>query len=425
MRWIVDRVPALLCLILLAPMTSAVVLAGGVTVPSGIELTQIASGLNRPVAVRHAGDGSNRLFIVEQDGLIRIYDPITETILAQPFIDLVSTVDSIENEQGLLGLAFDPNYSTNGFFYVNYTMGPAGNSNDRTRVERYEVSAGDPNVANDASGRVVIDVLQDSWNHNGGDIHFSPVDGYLYIGMGDGGGGGDGPNNSQTMNRLLGKMLRIDPHEGAGGSPECGVDTANYTIPADNPFVDGAGGDCDEIWHAGLRNPWRWSFDRLTGDMFIGDVGQELWEEVDYQPFDSGGGENFGWRCYEGDHTYNTSGCGAANTYDFPIMEFSSGSGTNECSVVGGYRYRGPDSRLSDSYIFADYCSGEMYYSEETSPGTWEYALLMDIANISAFGEGEDGTLYVSLVFNGQLHQVGSPGLVFEDGFESGDTTRW
>ncbi|NJL29903.1 MAG: PQQ-dependent sugar dehydrogenase, partial [Thermoanaerobaculia bacterium] len=258
--------------------------------------------LTRPVAIRNAGDGSGRIFIVEQPGTIRIYDITTGTLLATPFLDITALVDDSGNEQGLLGLAFHPNYVSNGFFYVNYTWDHPSLPLDRTRIVRYTRSAGNPNVADTASALVLLEIEQDFSNHNGGDIHFGP-DGYLYIGMGDGGSGGDPNNRAQSINQLLGKMLRIDVDGTPPPMPNdlCGLVT-NYGIPPGNPFAGGSG-DCDEIWALGMRNPWRWSFDRANGDLFIGDVGQgpsNPREEIDFQPAASTGGENYGWSCREG-----------------------------------------------------------------------------------------------------------------------------
>ncbi len=259
--------------------------SAGVPVPPELELVPVATGLATPVVVTNAGDGSNRLFIVEKAGRIRIVE--NGTLLATPFLDIDPVVNSSGNEQGLLGLAFHPNYEGLGYFYVNYTDG----SGD-TVVSRFSVTPGDPNIADPGSGFEILSIVQPYSNHNGGQIEFGP-DGYLYIGMGDGGSAGDPDDRAQNLAVLLGKMLRID------------IDNSDpplaYRIPADNPFVDVAGA-AGEIWAYGLRNPWRFSFDRTTGDLFIGDVGQNLYEEIDFQPASSTGGENWGWRCYEGEH---------------------------------------------------------------------------------------------------------------------------
>ncbi|NLF12357.1 MAG: PQQ-dependent sugar dehydrogenase, partial [Anaerolineaceae bacterium] len=270
---------------------------GGVAAqPPGVDIRVnrvVASGLDRPVLVTHAGDGSGRLFVVEQGGLIRIVED--HALLPVPFLDLSQLVIS-GGEQGLLGLAFHPEYASNGYFYVNYTRVEDG----ATVVARYSVSAADPNVADPGSAVPILTVPQPAPNHNGGHLAFGPNDGYLYIGMGDGGGAGDPDENAQDVATLLGALLRLDVD---GGTP--------YAIPADNPFAATAG--ADEIWDYGLRNPWRFSFDLDTGDLYIGDVGQAAWEEIDYHGAGTPGGVNFGWDCREGTHDYEfTAECAAA-----------------------------------------------------------------------------------------------------------------
>ena len=244
-------------------------------------------------------------------------------------------------KRGLLGLAFHPDYENNGYFYLNYT----GSGGD-TRVSRFSVSS-DPDVA-DANSEVVLFIQdQPEANHNGGNLEFGP-DGYLYIGLGDGGGFDDLDNNAQDTSQLLGKMLRID------------VDNGNpYGIPDDNPFI-GPDGIPDEIWAIGLRNPWRYSFDALTGDLWIADVGQNIWEEINKQPASSAGGENYGWRCYEGDVSFNTSGCAPIENYVFPVYDYSHAN--NNCSVTGGFVYRGNEMpEHYGKYFFCDYCSGTFW----------------------------------------------------------------
>lgn len=401
-------------------------LASPAPIPDDLELVAVTTVGDRAVAVRNAGDGSNRLFIVQQNGVIRIYDINTETLLPTPFLDIQSEVDDTLNEQGLLGLAFAPDYATSGHFYVNYTRDP-GPGRDRTIIERYTVS-GNPNVADAASATTIIEIEQHDWNHNGGDIHFGP-DGYLYIGMGDGGGAGDTGNYGQTRLELLGKMIRIDvdparvaaaKNDGTHlGLTQCGL-VGNYTIPATNPFI-GDATTCDETWHIGLRNPWRFSFDRLTGDMFIGDVGQGSWEEINFQAAASPGGENWGWRCYEGDHPFNTSGCGPAEDYDIPILEYNqSGS---PCAVTGGYRYRGNKiAGLFGYYAFGDYCSGDIWFANDD--GGWAATEWSQNASSPAtFGEDESGELYIGSG-NGTVYRFVSNS-IFADGFESGDTAAW
>ncbi len=385
--------------------------------PADLELDPVVFGLDRAVAIRHSGDGSGRLFIVEKPGRVLVWDGMAAPTT---FLDIEGLVDDASNEQGLLGIAFHPDYAVNGFFYVNYTRDP-GPGLDRTVIARYSVSAGDPDLADPASATTLLEVAQDFSNHNGGNILFGP-DGYLYVGMGDGGSGGDPNDRAQDLNQLLGKMLRIDADgatRGGGVPPDCGL-VGNYSIPADNPFVGMAG--CDEIWSSGLRNPWRWSFDRRTGDMLIADVGQGNWEEIDFEPAASGGGVNYGWRCYEGDHAFNLTGCGPIGTYTFPILEYSHGGG--RCSVTGGYRYRGSGVvGLDGTYLYADYCTGQIWFGIEDA-GVWSSSEWMDTTlNVTSFGEDENGELYV--VDENEIHRLRSPGSIFTDGFESGDTSVW
>ncbi|MBM44561.1 MAG: sugar dehydrogenase [Phycisphaerae bacterium] len=358
---------------------------------SGIASIRIASGLARPVLVTHAPGDESRIFIVEQrsgsTGRVRIYDLDSEELLSGYF--LTQSVNT-SSEQGLLGLAFHPDYY-NGkpYVYINYTSG------SQTYIKRFTAANNDPNSnsVDSGSGTTIMQFSQPYSNHNGGWIDFGP-DGYLYISTGDGGSAGDPGNRSQDItNQLLGKMLRIDVDN---GSP--------YSSPADNPFV-GVTGD-DEIWSYGIRNAWRCSFDKETGDLWMGDVGQYQWEEISFQPADSEGGENYGWRCYEGDHAYNTSGCDSASTMTFPVFEFNHSSG--RCSVTGGYVYRGQDIPWMDGfYFFGDYCSNETWvfrynadtdtvhdYEEITnqlSPSVDGY----NIGAISSYGEDARGELYV------------------------------
>jgi uncharacterized repeat protein (TIGR01451 family) len=346
----------------------------------GVQITIdeiVASGLAQPVQVTHAGDGSNRLFVVEQSGTVRIVK--NGTVLATPFLNLSSQV-IYGGERGLLGIAFHANYRTNGYFYVNYTRAGDG----ATVIARYRVSAANPDLADPGSAQVLLTIAQPYANHNGGQLLFSPVDGYLYIGMGDGGSGGDPLNHAQNINTLLGAMLRLDIDHGAP-----------YAIPSDNPYVGPEGRD--EIWAIGLRNPWRFSFDRQTGDLYIGDVGQNLWEEIDYQAASTPGGVNFGWRCKEGTHNYNFSGdCPNLSLVD-PIAEYSHTAGR---SVTGGFVYRGRDfPALVGRYFYADYVDGKIWslYKISSNPDTWSTPELeLDTGlNISAFGEDEDGELYI------------------------------
>jgi uncharacterized repeat protein (TIGR01451 family) len=344
-----------------------------------ISVDQVAaSGLDHPVFVTNAGDSSKRLFVIEQPGQIKILQ--NGQVLSVPFIDIRSKV-SYGGERGLLGLAFHPGYKTNGYFYVDYTR----LSDGATVIERYQVSS-NPNVASMASAYTLLVIPQPYSNHNGGNLAFGP-DGKLYIGMGDGGSGGDPQNNAQNINSLLGKILRID------------VDSAApYGIPADNPFVGKAG--ADEIWAYGVRNPWRYSFDRQTGDMLIGDVGQNLWEEIDYQPAGVGG-LNYGWRCYEGMHTYNLNPpCSGVLT--FPIAEYDHSEGQ---SITGGYVYRGKRfPSMLGTYFYADFAQGKIWAMKKDST-TWSSpTLLLDTPYaISSFGEDEEGEIYIADYYGGTL----------------------
>ncbi|RTZ72517.1 MAG: glucose dehydrogenase [Gammaproteobacteria bacterium] len=347
-------------------------------------VTRMPEGAS-PLAVRHAGDGSGRLFIVTQEGRIFIHDG--QKLLARPFLDTRSRVTS-GGEKGLLGLAFSPDYRRDGRFYVNYTV--RRNRRLYTRVSRFRVSAKSAGWADPAMEEVLLEFEQPWGNHNGGDIHFGR-DGYLYIGTGDGGAAGDPRDNARNLGNLLGKLLRIDVlGEPSAGDETCGR-IARYAIPGDNPFRN-TRGSCDEIWAYGLRNPWRWSFDRVTGDLFIGDVGQNKWEEVDLQPAPDRGGSFYGWSCMEGTHRYDESRCDG-RAMVAPILEYGHMGGN--CSITGGYRYRGPVKALQGRYVFADFCSGNIWFARQ-SGRTWTSRLWRTTGlNISSFGEDEQGNLYV------------------------------
>ncbi|MEQ8954414.1 MAG: PQQ-dependent sugar dehydrogenase [Gammaproteobacteria bacterium] len=278
---------------------------------------QIASGLSAPVDIASAGDGSGRLFILEQSGRIRIHDG--QNLLVTPFLDIDSRVGS-GGERGLLGIAFHPDYSSNGQFFLNYT-----NNSFDTVIARFQVSS-DSNLADPNSEQILLTIQQPFSNHNGGQLVFGP-DGYLYIGMGDGGSGGDPQNNAQNPQSLLGKMLRIDVDS---GSP--------YAIPADNPFAQDDF-TLDEIWALGLRNPFRFSFDRISGDLFIADVGQDAIEEVHLHRVNTASGENYGWRLMEGSQCFNPSSNCNNGALTLPAFEYSHSGG--RCSITGGFRYRG------------------------------------------------------------------------------------
>ncbi|HZG68144.1 MAG TPA: PQQ-dependent sugar dehydrogenase, partial [Herpetosiphonaceae bacterium] len=349
-----------------------------------LELIPVVGGLESPLHMTHAGDGTGRLFVVEKGGRIRII--AGGTVLADPFLDISSLVLSRGSEQGLFAVAFHPAYATNGIFFVHYTD-QAGD----TVIIHYRVST-DPNRADPASGTKILGVDQPAANHNGGQIVFGP-DGYLYIGLGDGGGAGDPQGNGQNRGSLLGKILRLDVD---GGTP--------YAIPADNPCRTTAGAR-PEIWALGLRNPWRFTFDRATGDLFIADVGQNDLEEVNFQPAASKGGENYGWSIMESSQCFKpAAGCNRAGLV-LPIVEYDHDFG---CSITGGYRYRGQAApAFGDAYFFADYCSGRIWGLAQHGAGVWNHSDLLDSnLSISSFGEDEQGELYVTDLRGGGVYRL-------------------
>jgi len=338
-------------------------------------LRTLATGLAAPTSATHAGD--TRLFLTLQRGQIVIYDGTL--VLAAPFLDITPLV-SCCGERGLLSAAFHPRYAQNGLFFVNYT-----NTAGDTVVARYRVSSASRDAADPASGVILFTIRQPFANHNGGQLQFGP-DGYLYIGMGDGGSANDPMCNAQRADSLLGKMLRIDVDQSADAPPY-------YGIPADNPFA-GPGNPPDEVWASGLRNPWRFSFDRATGDLWIGDVGQGAREEIDFQPRASRGGENYGWKMMEGTICGGggTSGCPAgvfpcnAPGLIAPVFEYSHGSG--DCSVTGGYVYRGPRiPQLAGVYVYGDYCTGRIWGGAQL--------LTARAPRLTSFGEDIEGELYL------------------------------
>jgi len=350
--------------------------------------------------------------VVEQDGLIRILHT-DGSITPTPFLDLTDRVRSPANgggnEQGLLSVAFPPDYTHKGYFYVYYT-----NEDGNNVVARFHLT-GDPNLADPASEERIL-LLQHPGedNHNGGQLAFG-ADGYLYIGTGDGGGGGDPNGNAQNPASLLGKILRIDveytvpPASYALYLPciqnnEGQYQASPYRIPPDNPFVN-TPGYRGEIWSMGMRNPWRFSFDRQTHDLWIGDVGQNIYEEVDFQPASSAGGENYGWNVWEGKHCYNASTCDSTGMTP-PVAEYDHGQG---CSITGGYVYRGTDyPALQGIYLYADYCSGKIWGLQYD--GTWQSQKLLDSGlNISSFGEGESGEVYLADLSGGAIYRVTAP----------------
>jgi glucose/arabinose dehydrogenase len=346
-------------------------------------LQQIASGLTQPVALTHAGD--TRLFITQQIGTIVIYDGTG--LRATPFLDIRSLV--LDNgERGLLSVAFHPHYSQNGFFFVYYT-----NSNGDNSIARYKVSASDPNLADAASGTILLTIPHPNFaNHNGGQLQFGP-DGCLYIGTGDGGSGGDPNNHGQDLTQLLGKILRIDVDHGL-----------TYTVPPSNPFL-ALSPARNEIWAYGLRNPWRFSFDRETGDLWIGDVGQDKYEEVDFQPATSIGGENYGWRRMEGFHCYNPSSNCVDPSFTMPVIEYPHTLGA--CSIIGGYRYRGTQIlAMRGAYLYGDYCTGTISIATQTGTAWTPKTLFTTSISISSFGEDVAGELYVLDVAKGIVYKI-------------------
>ncbi|MCH8508185.1 MAG: PQQ-dependent sugar dehydrogenase [Phycisphaerales bacterium] len=354
------------------------------------------SGLTRPVFNTHAGDGSGRMFIVEQPGRIRLVDA-DGNLQTTPFLDIVSSVTggvSGGDERGLLGLAFHPDYANNGLFYVNYTTTIAGVL--RTVIDEFSVSSLNPNFADPSTGRRLMTINQPFTNHNGGWIGFGP-DGYLYIAMGDGGSGNDPGNRASNLTVLLGKLLRIDVDNQDPG--------LEYAIPADNPFVDNANAR-DEIWAYGLRNPWRTSFDRLTGDLWIADVGQNAREEVNFQPAGDPGGQHYGWRCREGTiPTPGISGCPTSNPlWVDPVHDYPHSDGR---SITGGYAYRGCElgEAYQGLYFFSDYVSGAVWYLD-TDDNFSRTTLLTTNLRVSSFGEDENGEIYIADLFTGNLHKL-------------------
>jgi glucose/arabinose dehydrogenase len=405
-------------------------------IPADLGLTEVAAAgtFAQALGLTNASDGSGRLFVIRQSGQI-------ETVSSDGTIaDFMSLPGPLVTggERGLLGLAFHPDFGTNGRFFVNYTAGsghPAGTDAGDTVISEFQIDGstgrGDPD-----SERVLMTITQDFTNHNGGQIKFGP-DGYLYIGMGDGGSGGDPCNRSQTLSpadivtggsckshpstALLGKMLRIDVDRTtpAGTNSLCAASddgSAPYAVPADNPYVQSGG--CGETWAVGLRNPWRWSFDRRTGDLWVGDVGQNRWEEISWLEADSPAGANFGWKLCEGPYTYPAQEPPQICSFDHqaPVLFYTT-SGQPECSITGGYRYRGPVSALDGVYVYGDYCSGQIWLAWQTDANAFE-ALPFTAAgfDLRSFGEDESGNLYI--VRSGGVWRLELQSL-FSDRFEA------
>jgi glucose/arabinose dehydrogenase len=352
-----------------------------------ISLSRRPGTFSSPILVTNAGDGSNRLFVVEQGGRIKIIDG--STAIATPFLDIHTRV-SCCGERGLLGLAFDPAFETNRRFFVDYT-----DKNGDTIIASYRASTTDPNRAS-TTQTLVLKIDQPYANHNGGMLAFGK-DGYLYIGMGDGGSSGDPGNRAQNKNSLLGKILRIDINHVTS--------TRKYSNPPTNPFVGKAGSD--RVWAYGFRNPWRFSFDRTTGDLWVGDVGQDRYEEVDRSTKAGGAGKgrNYGWRQLEGNVCYKpSSGCSKTGK-SHPIATYSHSKG---CAVVGGYVYRGSAyPAMAGAYLFGDYCSGRIWALQANGASSQTAVQLLSSGMmISSFGEGESGTLYLTDLAGGGVYQV-------------------
>lgn len=340
------------------------------------QFIKISEAFERPVYLTHADD--DRLFVVEKQGIVLIVQD--ETVLATPFLDIEAKVGSGGSEQGLLSLAFAPDYAETGAFYVYY--------NDRrgdSIIARYQVSD-DPNIADPNSETIILTQDQPYGNHNGGLVKFGN-DGYLYIGLGDGGSGGDPQGHGQNLNTLLGAILRLDVSNLS----------TTYTIPSGNPFGTA-------IWAYGLRNPWRFSFDQATGDLYIADVGQNQYEEINVQAAGSFGGENYGWNVFEGNHDFRNANATNRDAFVFPIHEYSHSGGA--CSVTGGYVYRGEAlPALQGKYFYGDWCSGTIWTLAREGDG-WVNVQFMDTDfNISSFGEGADGELYL-LSFDSELWKL-------------------
>jgi glucose/arabinose dehydrogenase len=397
----------------LAPvLAAALALAAGAAGAVQVASERVAFGLSQPLyATSPTGDG-DRLFVVEQPGRIRILDISVEppVLVAGSFLDIVALVeDAVGGEQGLLGLAFHPEFVTNRYFYVAYTI--PGNA---VRLSRFQVPVATPNDADETTELTLLTIPKPQTNHNGGWVAFGP-DGYLYMAIGDGGGGGDDDaghtpdtgNAQDITDNLLGKILRIDVdgNDGPGGS---------YGIPPTNPFV-GVPGD-DEIWAFGLRNPWRNAFDRLTGDLYIADVGQGAWEELSFQPASSTGGDNWGWRCREGAHDFNVSGpaCPVATLLD-PIHEYPHGGTPDRCAITGGEVYRGSAiPGLEGTYFFADFCSGQIWSlvvqggvaTQVTERTSQLVPPVGAIERVSSFGLDDSGEIYIVDRAGGEIFKI-------------------
>ncbi len=354
---------------------------------TAVALTLVADGLRKPVILTHAGD--ERLFVAEQGGQVRIIQH--GELLPEPFLDVHDILATDGSERGLLGLAFHPDFAQNGYFYIVYT-----NKDGDTEIARYTVSAADPNRANPDSARLILFIDQPYGNHNGGQLAFGP-DGAFYIGLGDGGAVGDPYDNAQDPGTLLGSILRID------------VDAADpYAVPEDNPFV-GQRQARGEVWMIGLRNPWAFSFDRQTGDLYISDVSQNGLEEINFYPANSPAGANFGWPYREGSACYEAVEC-PSRGLQMPIFEYP--HGPDGCAVIGGQVYRGQQfPELAGNYFFSDFCTGRIWALRyDTGAGQWVRTAVAETeTQVSSIGADVNGELYVVGYRHGDVWQVGRP----------------
>lgn len=382
--------------------------AGGGMVTTELEIELFAGGFTRPVQVVSSGvEGDGRLFVVEQNGVIWIVNP-DGSVRPQPFLDLSNRVDNSRRAYGLRGLAFHPDYASNGYLFVNY-IALVGETR-YVYIARYEAAPGG-NTATLNSENVLLSVVQPGSAHFAGDLAFGP-DGYLYIPFGDGYDSVTITNSSQEPDTLLGKVARIDVDKVAEGAADCvGRGSGDYTIPADNPFI-AAAGTCAEIWASGLRNPWRFDFDPLTGDLFLPDPGQDRWDELNWRPSTSDGGENYGWPCYEGNAELDTSDCADASFYTFPAVDFAIGP-AGHCSIIGGAVYRGSQyPALWGRYFAADFCSGTIYEIERDAQMKWQVQPHPNLlpAGVVSFGRDERGELLLVNRDNGTVYRLAGSG---------------
>jgi glucose/arabinose dehydrogenase len=349
----------------------------------------ISSGLNSPLDIVNAGDGSNRLFIVEKGGTVKILSG--GMLLPGNFLDIPDSL-SAGGERGLLSLVFHPDYKNNRYFFIYYT-----NIAGDITIARFQTQAGNPDAADESTGVVLLKIPKPFSNHNGGKLNFGP-DGKLYFATGDGGSGGDPNNFAQNGNSLLGKMLRLDVDNF--------LTPPYYSIPPDNPYVTDPLVR-DEIYAIGLRNPWRWSFDRMNNDVWIADVGQGAWEEINSKTFASSGGINYGWRCYEGNAAYNTAGCLPPVNYISPIFNYPHNFATGGFSVTGGYVYRGTEfPAMVGYYICSDYVSANTWLIKTDGMGGWNISQQAGLpGSIAGFGEDENAALY-AVGLNGVVYKI-------------------